>query len=379
MKYLIQSAYIDDNDNFHKALKIGYAKDIDKRLIAYYTHSPNIKLLDSREGDEELEKHLHLYFSKYRLSNYEWFEYNEEIINNFTSITLSTILPVESIKYEPKVDKTSFVNRKSKKDPEIIKIFQNLYSIFQTTNSDINKIIKEELEKIDLRLYDKKHIDNWKEFYNTFTTIIKDKIEEIRKEQEIVKSLSLNYFSSYIYFIPNFDYDLISKDEFIERLGKLDKVYYDKEKILIDQFISEFNKNKNFERRMKLFCKFIENNPTDEKINNIPDDFYLYYNLIGSEKIKSLGYHESSLKKIINDIKNQDKLYNRVYSIFNINEKIFFPEIKRRLQEVYDSVGLNGKAKAKDIAVFFEIKDFSLNDKATGKRFRGYELIKRLK
>ena len=68
-----------------------------------------------------------------------------------------------------------------------------------------------------------------------------------------------------------------------------------------------------------------------------------------------------------------------MYSIFNINEKIFFPEIKRRLQEVYDSVGLNGKAKAKDIAVFFEIKDFSLNDKATGKRFRGYELIKRLK
>ena len=56
MIYLIQSAYIDDNDNFHKVLKIGYAKDIDKRLIAYYTHSPNIKLLDSREGDEELEK-----------------------------------------------------------------------------------------------------------------------------------------------------------------------------------------------------------------------------------------------------------------------------------------------------------------------------------
>ena len=55
MIYLIQSAYVDDNDNFHKALKIGYAKDIDKRLIAYYTHSPNIKLLDSREGNEEKE------------------------------------------------------------------------------------------------------------------------------------------------------------------------------------------------------------------------------------------------------------------------------------------------------------------------------------
>lgn len=53
MIYLIQSAYIDENDNFHKALKIGYAKDLDKRLVAYNTHLPSYKLLKTREGDEE--------------------------------------------------------------------------------------------------------------------------------------------------------------------------------------------------------------------------------------------------------------------------------------------------------------------------------------
>ena len=56
MIYLIQSAYIDDNDNFHKALKIGYAKDLEKRLAAYNTHLPSYKLLKTREGEEELEK-----------------------------------------------------------------------------------------------------------------------------------------------------------------------------------------------------------------------------------------------------------------------------------------------------------------------------------
>ena len=56
MIYLIQSAYIDENDNFHKALKIGYAKDLDKRLVAYNTHLPSYKLLKTREGDEKLEK-----------------------------------------------------------------------------------------------------------------------------------------------------------------------------------------------------------------------------------------------------------------------------------------------------------------------------------
>ena len=53
MIYLIQSAYIDENDNFHRALKIGYAKDLDKRLTAYNTHLPSYKLLKSILGDEE--------------------------------------------------------------------------------------------------------------------------------------------------------------------------------------------------------------------------------------------------------------------------------------------------------------------------------------
>ena len=153
MIYLIQSAYIDENDNFHKALKIGYAKDLEKRLTAYNTHLPSYKLLNSREGDDELEKHIHLYFSKYRLSNHEWFEYNDDIIEEFDKITLDTILPIEAITYNPKVNKSSFANRKNKKDPKLIKLFQDLYYILQTSNPDINKIIKDELEKIDLRLY----------------------------------------------------------------------------------------------------------------------------------------------------------------------------------------------------------------------------------
>ncbi len=58
MIYLIQSAYIDENDNFHKALKIGYAKDLDKRLTAYNTHLPSYKLLKTREGDKRVDGFL---------------------------------------------------------------------------------------------------------------------------------------------------------------------------------------------------------------------------------------------------------------------------------------------------------------------------------
>ena len=65
MIYLIQDAYIDENDNFHKVLKIGYTSNIDSRISQYTSHNFGLKLLKTREGDEELEKLLHYYFNKY--------------------------------------------------------------------------------------------------------------------------------------------------------------------------------------------------------------------------------------------------------------------------------------------------------------------------
>lgn len=89
MIYLIQDAYIDENDNFHKVLKIGYTSNIDSRMSQYISHNFGFKLLKTREGDEELEKLLHYYFNKYLIKeshNREWFEYNDEIINEFEKL-----------------------------------------------------------------------------------------------------------------------------------------------------------------------------------------------------------------------------------------------------------------------------------------------------
>ena len=49
MIYLIQDAYIDNNDNFHRILKIGYTSNLDTRLSQYTSHNFGFKLLDSRE------------------------------------------------------------------------------------------------------------------------------------------------------------------------------------------------------------------------------------------------------------------------------------------------------------------------------------------
>jgi len=88
MIYLISSITSDT-----ALLKIGYTKDINKRILAYKTHNPTINLLYVGEGNKENEKFLHLYFDRYRYNDSkEWFYYTPLIIEYFKYRTDITIL-----------------------------------------------------------------------------------------------------------------------------------------------------------------------------------------------------------------------------------------------------------------------------------------------
>lgn len=85
MIYLIRTTYYDlKTKEVIDLLKIGYTKDINKRFDSYLLHNPECKLLDTREGDVELENYFHRYYSKLKYPNRnEWFYYDQEIVNNF--------------------------------------------------------------------------------------------------------------------------------------------------------------------------------------------------------------------------------------------------------------------------------------------------------
>lgn len=90
MIYLIETTYYNKNTKeILDLLKIGYTKYLNKRLDTYLLHNPECVLLDTREGDSELESFLHSYFSKYKYpKREEWFYYNEEIINSFKTLQI---------------------------------------------------------------------------------------------------------------------------------------------------------------------------------------------------------------------------------------------------------------------------------------------------
>ena len=87
MLYLIKEIGNEQDGNLTEILKIGFSDNVDNRIRSYASHYPFVKKLAVREGDEFMEKFLHLYFNEYKYPELEeWFYYNDEIVDKFNSV-----------------------------------------------------------------------------------------------------------------------------------------------------------------------------------------------------------------------------------------------------------------------------------------------------
>lgn len=68
--------YLIESSNY---IKIGYAKDVDKRIKQYETHNPKFNLIDATIGDLTDEAELHRNLKPYKYKN-EWFYFNKDVI-----------------------------------------------------------------------------------------------------------------------------------------------------------------------------------------------------------------------------------------------------------------------------------------------------------
>lgn len=70
-----------------KLLKIGYSQGVEARMDQFNITTPDFKLLATREGDEKFEDKLHEYFKSLSYNgSYEWFYYDEKIIEGFKTL-----------------------------------------------------------------------------------------------------------------------------------------------------------------------------------------------------------------------------------------------------------------------------------------------------
>ena len=108
-------------------LKIGYTKDIDKRLKAYKTHNPLIELVDIKEGSTFDESCLHNKLKEYLFDNSkEWFIEDNEIYNTWKNYNNKVLTKEqEEIILKVKIFKQliELANLLNPKDEEYLKIY----------------------------------------------------------------------------------------------------------------------------------------------------------------------------------------------------------------------------------------------------------------
>lgn len=147
----------------------------------------------------------------------------------------------------------------------------------------------------------------------------------------------------------------------------------------INNFKEEFRKDNNFERKMKLVCSIYETDQEkyDTIKNLVPINYRNYINLFGPTKIKSISYHEADLRGMIRSSRGMNSLKTELTKRFSPGSKFSLSEIKTTLAEIYEELDITNSPKATDLMNYFEVRECKLViDKDSGKRGRGYEIIK---
>ena len=145
-------------------------------------------------------------------------------------------------------------------------------------------------------------------------------------------------------------------------------------------FLRKFEEAPYFTDKMRLLCesRFIGRD-LDDILNCVPMIFKNYYITLGKDKIMSLGCQKSKLDleygRLKNNQQNSSSLDELIYSEFKVGEKYLKSDIKNILADIYKKSEIKATAKASDLENYFEIKNYQITNKLTGKRDNGYELL----
>lgn len=112
-----------------------------------------------------------------------------------------------------------------------------------------------------------------------------------------------------------------------------------------------------FQKAMEVYCELIENKTELELIKLIEKtlpDFKEYYEVLGSTRIKSLGYSETRLFRALDKIQDEGKS-SKIIPV--ISEGFYSKkELKEIIQEFYNKNDLNLKAKASDVTKWYKAR-----------------------
>ena len=147
----------------------------------------------------------------------------------------------------------------------------------------------------------------------------------------------------------------------------------------VKKILKEVNEIQYFHNKIKYLYEL---NMPDEiarvVLNNIGDtDFSKYYWTIPAQRAKALKYQRGNLEAEYNNGSESPSVTDMIYDKFSIGQKYSKSDAKQILKDIYLNCSISKTAKATDLGDYFQIKDCFVQNKETGKRDRGFEIIKK--
>lgn len=141
-------------------------------------------------------------------------------------------------------------------------------------------------------------------------------------------------------------------------------------------------KKEGFADRMKRYCEYRNKKENgryfiaDTIMERQYEDLKFYYDSLGGERIKALGYKEINLRNEIKSKQTTYLLYKEFRAMFPIGTKALTNVIKSKMEEVYVRYGINQKGVASHLEKRFGIKMKPVKIPLTdGCRKGGFEFI----
>lgn len=259
MIYLIETTYYNkETKKVLDLLKIGYTEDSkkDKRFMAYRMHNPGYKLLYEVLGySEDIEKRIQYKFKDLLYSEYgrEWFYYSEDIINFFKDIDN---IDLESLPKSPRRREIEFTNLKN----EVIEIIKYLF------------LTKEE----------------YMNYPENLITILGDKFS-VSSVLDYIKTDSLinkDLYSKYLDIVKSRETGMYSKDDIINQE--------------VSEFLRVYTGLTTIYDKLKLLCEYGLSQDAIQIVLgqiNDSDEIKSYYTSLNPDRLKTLGYNVTRIKK----------------------------------------------------------------------------------
>ena len=131
--------------------------------------------------------------------------------------------------------------------------------------------------------------------------------------------------------------------------------------------------------RLKALCETDEFSEDEKRIiaQQASENFDKYYNLLGPERCRAVGYDTTRIRKEISDMMiSEEDVKVLIMEKFLVGKRYTNVFIKEELGKIYSQLKLARSPKASDIDLYLETKPVKILDQNTQKRIHGLEIIK---